>query len=130
MSVGRAHVLLTQSEALRLVAEVLPSGLSAELFEVLIDEVGGEEWLRCRFLAPQVGSEDVGQNFEEVQADFEHLCGAVAIPYLSEFALHADVIVIALMDRKIEFGEAHPEATQLIEAFRVSDHGCDWEELW
>lgn len=130
MSLGRAHTFLKQNDALRLAADTLPSGLSAELFEVLIDNVGGEAWLRFRFLAPQIGEAENGLSFEAVKGDFEHLCGAVALPYMSDFDLQADVIVIALLDRKFELGETNPEATQLIEAFRVSDDGCAWEGLW
>ncbi len=110
--------------------EPVPSGIAIELFEVLVDEVAGEDWLRFRFLAPELANETNGLTFEQVQADFDHLCGTVALPYISQFDLQADVVVISLLDRPVAFGEADPDATQLIEAFRVSEDECVWEGLW
>lgn len=112
------------------VDKALPSGQSVEMFEVLVDKVGEEAWLRFRFLAPDIASDQNGLSFEAAQMDFEHLCAEVALPYLGEFDLAADVIVLTLLDRPVAFGEIDPEATQLIEAFRLRDGQCVWEGLW
>lgn len=108
----------------------LPSGQSAELFEVLVDQVGEEAWLRFRFLAPDIVRDQDGLTFDAAQADFEFLCNQVALPYLGEFDLAADVIVLSLLDRPVAFGEVDPDATQLFEAFRLRDGQCAWEGLW
>ena len=108
----------------------LPSGQSVELVEVLVDQVGGEKWLRFRFLAPDIARDKTGLSFEAAQADFEYLCTQVALPYLGEFDLTADVIVLSLLERPVAFGEIDAEVTQLIEAFRLRDGQCAWEGLW
>ncbi len=110
--------------------QVLPSGQSVDLYEVLIDDVGAERWLRFRFIAPDIAGADGALTFTETQEGFEHLCAMFAGPYMEEFALDADVVVISLLDRPVEFGVSDPEATQLIEAFRITDAGCQWEGLW
>lgn len=102
----------------------VPSGQSLTLNEVLIDSVGGEDWLRFRFLAPQIarGAGDV--TYVDAEGDFVHLCEHVARPYLADQGLSADVIVISLMDRPVEFGTTDPDATQFFEAFRIEDNRC------
>jgi hypothetical protein len=108
----------------------LPSGQTVELFEVLVDQVGLESWLRFRFLAPEIGKTETDLTFAQTQSDFEVLCAEVALPYMAEFDLTADVVVVALLDRPVEFGVADPEATQFIETFRVDGGQCEAEGLW
>jgi hypothetical protein len=61
------------------------------------------------------------------EADFPHLCETVVRPYLVEYNLAPDVIVITLMDRPVPFGQADSAATQFIEVFRVDGDVCIWE---
>ncbi|MFL4472009.1 DUF6497 family protein [Tateyamaria armeniaca] len=105
----------------------VPSGQAISLHEVLIDEVNAESWLRFRFLAPQIARDDGDVTYAQAEADFEHLCDTVARPYVVEFDLAPDVIVVALMDRPVPFGQADADATQFIEAFRIADDRCIWE---
>lgn len=121
---------LPPAEMAVLAFQQVPSRRQVELFEVLIDEVSGETWLRFRFLAPELGMEGGTLSFEEAEADFQFLCGTVALPYMTENGLRADVVVISLLDRPVPFGESDHEATQLIEAFRVDTGTCMWEGLW
>ena len=58
-----------------------------------------------------------------------HLCETLALPYIAEYALSGDVVVISLADRDTEFGQADPDATQFFEAFRPVDNTCIWEGL-
>ncbi|WP_282127837.1 DUF6497 family protein [Roseobacter litoralis] len=108
----------------------VPSGQVIDLFEVLIDQVGEEAWLRFRFLAPGIGRNEFDLSFAQVEGDFEHLCNTVALPYMQQFALDTDVISIAMMNRPLEFGESDAQATQYLEAFRVVDGACAWKDLW
>ncbi|MEE4188798.1 MAG: DUF6497 family protein, partial [Roseobacter sp.] len=108
------------------VQETWPVLEALELFEVLVDQVGNEDWLRFRFLAPGIDKGADGLPFAEVQAVFERLCVEVAIPYLAEYGLSADVIVVTLLDRPVVFGTTDPDATQLIEAFRFKGQECAW----
>ncbi len=110
-------------------SQSVPSGQPVELFEVLIDELGGETWLRFRFIAPQIAHTENPLSFDQVQTDFEHLCAFVAVPYMDEFTLEADLVVITLLDRHVDFGVSDPDAVQLIEAFRVDGGLCEWEGL-
>ncbi|TMM50935.1 hypothetical protein FDT80_16840 [Sulfitobacter sabulilitoris] len=105
----------------------LPSGQTVELYEVLVDHVGAEHWIRFRFLAPQI-ARDTGQlGFAEVEPDMTYLCATVALPYLDEFDLAGEVVVISLADRAVDFGQSDPDATQYIDAFRVENGICIWE---
>ena len=100
----------------------LPSGQSVTLNEVLLDAVGSEEWVRFRFLAP-----DVDPVSDGLAEDLLHLCDTVALPYMVEHALTGDVIVVSLMDRPVPFGQADPDARQVFEAFRRQDGTCAWD---
>lgn len=105
-------------------SQTVPSGQSVTLTEVLEDAVGGEDWLRMRFVAPQIARDGGTVSHEAAAADFIHLCDDVALPYLVEFSLAPDVVVISLMDRAVEFGATDPDATQFFEAFRIVDDTC------
>ncbi|WP_299730076.1 DUF6497 family protein [uncultured Tateyamaria sp.] len=108
-------------------AQDVPSGQSVTLHEALIDTVNGESWLRLRFLAPQIAQDGGGVSYVQAEADFEQLCQNVGLPYITEYDLAPDLIVVALMDRPVPFGQADPDATQFIEAFRIGADGCIWE---
>ena len=108
-------------------AQDLPSGQDVTLHEVLVDQVGAEAWLRFRFLAPSIVPSGQGATYAAVEGDFGVLCDAVARPYLAEYELSADVIVISLMDRAVPFGVSDPDATQFFETFRVEGDTCVWQ---
>ena len=107
----------------------VPSGQPVELQEVLVDQVSGETWLRFRFVAPQI-ARDTGA-IDSVQAgpDMAFLCEAVAAPYIAQYELAGDVIVISMSDRRAEFGAADPDMTQFFELFRLNNNTCIWEGL-
>jgi hypothetical protein len=107
----------------------VPSGQELELYEVLIDEVGPETWVRFRFLAPMIGQGADPRSFADVEGDFERLCTSVVLPYLDEYALTADAVVVSMLSRPVAFGVSDPEATQYVEVFRVSSGTCVWEGL-
>ena len=107
----------------------VPSGQPLELHEVLIDDLGDEIWLRFRFVAPQIARDGGSVTYAVAEPDFMHLCETLALPYIAEYALTGDVIVISLADRRVEFGQPDPDATQFFEAFRPVDNTCIWEGL-
>lgn len=108
----------------------VPSGQSLELREVLIDENPGEPWLRFRFIAPGIGQTGDPSTAERAVADMDHLCEAVALPYISEHGLNPARIVISLSDVAVDFGASNADAVQLFETYRPSNEGCVWEGLW
>ena len=108
-------------------ASNLPSGQVVELYEVLVDEVTTERWVRFRFLAPEIARDTGVLRFSDVEPDLAHLCDTVALPYLAEFDLGGQGVVISLSDRKVDFGQTDPDATQFIDAFRVDAGACIWE---
>lgn len=130
MSLRRSNPALRSARTWHDAMEPLPSGQTAELFEVVVDTVAGESWVRFRFIAPEVAREKTNLEFDVIQRDFEHLCDTVVLSYVTEAALTPDVVTIALLDRAVDFGVVDPEATQLIEAFRIRDNACVWEGLW
>ena len=107
----------------------VPSGQPVELHEVLVDDLGDEVWLRFRFIAPEIAREGGSITYATAEPDFMHLCETLALPYIAEYALSGDVVVISLADRDTEFGQADPDATQFFEAFRPVDNTCIWEGL-
>jgi hypothetical protein len=107
----------------------VPSAQPVSLQEVLVDTVGSETWLRFRFVAPQIGSARDPIQFEEAAEDMAHLCAHMALPYIAQYSLEGDVIVISLASRETEFGQADPDTTQYFEAFRPVDNLCIWEAL-
>jgi hypothetical protein len=108
-------------------AQDVPSGQVVTLHEVLIDEVNAQSWLRFRFIAPQIARNGGDVTFAQAEPDMAHLCQATAVPYMAEYALSADMIVISMSDQIIEFGETNPDATQFFDAFRVENETCIWE---
>ncbi len=107
----------------------VPSGQPVELQEVLVDDLGAEIWLRFRFVAPQIARVGGTVTSGDAAPDMAYLCEAVAVPYIAEYSLTGQVIVVSLADRATEFGAMDPDATQFFEAFRLSDGICIWEGL-
>jgi hypothetical protein len=107
----------------------LPSGQTATLHEVLIDAVNGEDWLRFRFITPAIARDGGSITYAQAEPDMAHLCTSLALPYMGEHDLKADVIVISFADRITEFSIPDPEATQFFEAYRIKDGTCIWEGL-
>ncbi|QUJ77059.1 hypothetical protein KDD17_03225 [Sulfitobacter albidus] len=110
-------------------AEDVPSGQDVTLHEVLVDRQGEATWLRFRFLAPQIGREEGQVGFDVAGEDMLHLCDTLALPYMHEYTLTGDRIVISFMDRITEFSVPDPDATQFFEAFRPVDGACMWDEF-
>lgn len=110
-------------------AAEVPSGQPIELHEVLIDAQDEMTWLRFRFIAPRIARGDSQITYADAEPDIVHLCNAVAVPYMNEFTLEGEVIVISLADRATEFGQPDPEATQFFEAFRVENGACIWADF-
>ena len=107
----------------------VPSGQDVTLQEVLVDTVGAETWLRFRFVAPGISRDTNGIDLDAATQDMAHLCTTLALPYIAEYALTGDMIVISLSDRETEFGTADPDATQFFEAYHPVDNTCIWEGL-
>ena len=119
-------LMLAASPAL---GQEVPSGQPVELQEVLVDTIGEETWLRFRFIAPRIAAGEDAIDYDKAAGDMEFLCTTLAIPYIAEYALTGDVIVISMADREVAFGESNPEATQFFEAYRIEDDICIWEGL-
>ncbi len=117
-------VLLT---ALPLPAQTLPSGQGVELTEVLLDKVDDEDWIRFRFLAPDIAREGGRITYDAAAPDMDVLCNETALPYMADYDLDAGRIAISLSDRPVPFGTADPDATQFIEVYRVDGDRCIWE---
>jgi hypothetical protein len=101
----------------------VPSGQPVVLHETLADDGSGALWLRLRFVAPRLGATTQAAS----AADIDHLCAAVALPYLAETGIAAERVVISLSEQAVPFGEAAPGITQYFEAYRVENDRCIWE---
>ena len=107
----------------------VPSGQPIKLQEVLVDDVGGEVWLRFRFIAPEIARDGGSVNYEAAATDMFELCATLALPYITQYDLEGQIIVVSLADRTTEFGVPDPDATQFFEAFRPQGDTCIWEGL-
>lgn len=102
----------------------LPSGLQAQLQEMLWDRPGGGLVYRFRFVAPDFTGEE---SFEAQAADLEHLCNDYAIERLAEIGPVPSRIVISLADRPSDFGQFDPDVAQVFESFSLEEERCIWE---
>ena len=121
-----AALILAATSAL---AVDVPSGQPVDLQEVLVDQMGDETWLRFRFIAPQIARNGGTIGYDAAGPDMKALCDTLAIPYMAQYALTGDVIVISLADRAVEFGAADADATQFFDAYRLKNGTCIWEAL-
>mgnify|MGYP001818292118 CR=1 FL=1 len=105
----------------------VPSGQPVTLVDAIVDQVGEQSLVRLRFVAPHIGRDADAVDAEVAAADMQHLCDAVALPYMAEYNLTADVIVISLMSAQTEFGTPNPDVTQFFEAYNVKNDLCIWD---
>jgi hypothetical protein len=110
-------------------AAEVPSGQEVVLHEVLVDAQPSVTYLRFRFLTPQIAVGPLQVTYEMAGQDMMHLCEAVALPYIDEYTLAGDRIVISFMDRITDFGQADPDAVQYFEQFRPEKGVCMWDEF-
>ncbi|WP_264210240.1 DUF6497 family protein [Leisingera thetidis] len=111
-------------------AVAVPSGQVVTLDEVRLESAPGQPgqtWARFRFLAPQIARDSGSVTHEAAASDMDHLCGALALPYLAERGMAAARVVISLSDRAVPFGVQDPAATQFFEAYRPEGPACIWE---
>jgi len=112
-----------------LAAADVPSGQRVTLHEVLVDAQEDTTYLRFRFLAPQIGGGADKIDFATAGEDMLHLCTVLVLPYMAEYALEGDKIVMSFMAQITEFGQPDPEVTQYFESFYVEDDICIWDEF-
>lgn len=105
----------------------VPSGQAVTFVDMIPDTAGAMGLTyRFRFLAPGIAAGG-GVPFEVAAADMAHLCVSYALPRISETGPQPEQIVIALMDRPVEFGQSDPDAVQFFEAYRPDNGACIWE---
>lgn len=118
-ALAMAEIEVTPEEPL-----ILPSGLEAELQEMIWDRPGGGLVYRFRFVAPGFTGVD---DMSVVMADLEYLCNTFAVPRLANTGPQPGKIVVSLADQPSEFGIFDPDITQIFEAYSVKDGVCIWE---
>ncbi len=119
VGLAAAGVLCAQTA----VALQLSSGLEVRVQDVLVDEITGAQWLRFRFVAPELANFEPG----DLQDDFAQLCDSLAAPYAAKHGLSPQTVVISFADAEVPFGETMPEVTQYFELFRLDGETCIWE---
>ena len=110
---------------------VAPSGMGLTLHETRVERheglgptaAGAETWVRFRFLAPEIAE----AGYAGVEADFLPLCEEFALPRIAALGTSADVVILSIEDRPVEFGTMDPEAVQVFESFRAGTGRCEWE---
>jgi len=103
---------------------VLPSGLEAELQEMIWDQPGQGLVYRFRFVAPAFEKAD---DMDIVMADLEFLCTNFALPKLANTGPMPNQVVVSLADKPSEFGQFDATVTQVFEAYSVKSGTCIWE---
>ena len=99
------------------------------MHEVLVDGQDETTYLRFRYLTPQIAAGASKMSFDVAGKDMMHLCQTFALPYIDQYALKGDKIVISFMDRITEFGVPDPDATQYFESFRPENGVCMWDDF-
>lgn len=102
----------------------LPSGLRAELQEMIWNRPGQGLTYRFRFVA--AGFSET-QDVEMVMADLHYLCTNFALDRLANTGPMPGQVIVSLADRPSEFGTFDPDVTQVFEAFRIENGTCIWE---
>lgn len=127
LSVGLALLAALSASGMARAADptriAVPSGQEITLSEVLLDEAPGELWARFRFVAPAIRAGGQGES----AGDIDHLCTALARPYLSHHGLAPARVVISLASREVPFGSSAGDVTQFFETYRLEGETCVWE---
>jgi hypothetical protein len=125
---GWFYGLRAPAGALPAGAITLPSGQAVTLLDV-ITNVPGPEGLaaRFRFLAPAVAKNGGTVDAETAAKDMDWLCQNFALSHISNIGPQPGQIIISLSDKDVPFGETHPEATQLFNAYSIADGTCVWD---
>ncbi len=103
---------------------VLPSGLDAELQEMIWDQPGQGLVYRFRFVAPRFKAD---ADMDRTMADLAYLCTEFALPKVAKTGPSPNQIIISLADKPSEFGQFDPNVTQVFEAYRIENGACIWE---
>jgi hypothetical protein len=106
----------------------VPSGQVVTLQEVIWNAPGPDGLTtRFRFVAPAIAETGGTVDTETALQDMLWLCQNFALPRIAQPGPMPAQIVISLADAAVPFGEAHPEVTQLFEAYSLQDGQCVWE---
>jgi hypothetical protein len=105
----------------------VPSGLSMELYDVIIEE--DTQTARFRLEVPQIDVGGAALPYEAVADDIQYLCDQVLLPSLIENGWTTGQIVVSLASRQIPFGEVAPDVTQFFQPFSISGKTCMWEDF-
>ena len=104
-----------------------PSGLVVRLQDVVWNAPGPEGLtLRFRFVAPAIAGVEDDERLMAASEDMLWLCQTYALPRLPATGPQPAQVVISLADRELTFGEPAPDATQLFEAYTITDGACEW----
>lgn len=100
----------------------LPSGRPVSFLDIVTDTAGAAgATARFRFIDATL------KTGEDRSEDMQVLCDTYALGRIDGMVPAPRQIVIALADRELPHGEAHPEAVQFFEAYGVQDGSCIWE---
>lgn len=103
----------------------VPSGQAVTLLDIIWNSEGPDGPApRFRFLAPAIARDGGSVPFELAEGDLQHLCEGFARAKLAEKGADAPLILLALLDRAVEFGTSDPEATQYADAFSFDGSTC------
>lgn len=106
----------------------LPSGLTAELAETLVEpQPDGQRWLILRVVAPGLAERPVSA--AESAADTAALCESWGVSAAEERAARPDQIVVQVMSALVERGSPAPEVTQIFAGYRLENDTCIWEDF-
>ena len=100
----------------------LPSGRAVSFLDIVTDTAGtAGATARFRFVDATLSP---GEDRSE---DMQVLCDTYALARIDGMVPSPQQIIIALADRELPHGEAHPEAVQFFEAYGVENGTCIWE---
>ncbi|SFC47242.1 DUF6497 family protein [Tropicimonas isoalkanivorans] len=106
---------------------VLHSGLSVMPLDRIVErQADGRMWLTLRYVTPRIARDGGDMGYEDVATDLDELCNTQGLSAAAEEG-GIDEVVIALLDRPVEWGTTDPDATMFIGAYFPDEEGCIWQ---
>lgn len=116
-----AAVLAVTCAAAALAQDAIPSGLTPQLYDVVIEAEQGIA--RFRFVLPELAT--VG--YDRIADDFGWLCQNWALPELAANGWTAQTVIVSIGDREMPLGAVDPDAMQFFEGYAIGSGTCEWE---
>ena len=85
--------------------------------------------IRFRFLEPDLQNVIAATDYEDIEADMQHLCETYALDRIANTGPQPSQVVVSISNVPVEFGAPDPNVVQIFEAYRPEGDRCVWESF-